>query len=117
MGTFQNDATKLSNDPMETSGMTNQEDISKHSHKTYVFSGEYRRKGVKWNYPKDLRNQLTVVPYSKTDVIGAYLSKGYKNMMDKSGEHNHNVKTIVDNGGDIETRPKNISLYTYIKIN
>ncbi len=31
------------------------------------------------------------------------------------GEHNHNI--IVNGGGDPETRPKNIALYIYIKVN
>jgi hypothetical protein len=61
-----------------------------------------------------------------THVYSKALSKGVKSgshdgasaemsIAASAGEHAHEVK--IDGGGDIETRPKNIAVYYYIKIN
>ena len=97
LGELQKDATKRSNKVMTGTGIAN-DSLSFHAHL--------------------VKNAKA----SRISRIGKYTSGGryYPMTEDQTiydGRHIHNVKINIDGGGDLETRPKNISLYTYIKIN
>ncbi|MFL0147952.1 hypothetical protein V2598_06430 [Tenacibaculum maritimum] len=109
IGSYQDDATKLSNSPMNSSGIA-KDSLSSHEHKALLYTSPAKRGNIHdYSTSKFIYTESNKSPfrYSKTSKI----------IMNKNGEHNHYVQTIVDSGGDVETRPKNISLYSYIKVN
>lgn len=100
LGHPQSDATRLSNKPMTGIGIAKNDSLSQSGYKVKVSKGA-----------------ASSVPVIQLQHKGAFgfqqsLQSGYI-----QSSHEHNVEVVLNNGGDLETRPRNISLYTYIKIN
>ncbi|MFL0147953.1 hypothetical protein V2598_06435 [Tenacibaculum maritimum] len=104
IGSVQLDATKLPNRTISGQGKTKL-DLGSHSH---TLNGG------------TISKKIGYVPALNPDII--FGERGNRNgkfngTTSKDGNHQHNVEIIIDQGGDLETRPKNVALYTYIKIN
>ena len=92
VGSPQEDATKLPNSPF--SGRTDNGGAHRHSFKKGTFKKDPN--GRKWQLGHSFQGRIRNVNTSTTP------------------DHGHTF--TVTNGGDSETRPKNIAFYTYIKV-
>ena len=114
IGTYQKDATKLPNKDMKAKGLAS-DNLSNHSH-----SFEKRKiinAGLSAYAGQNVANSQ-VRNYDHQSALTANSKEKFKHYLKTNdGEHGHSVKVVVNEGGDSETRPKNISLYAYIKIN
>ena len=99
VGSYQNDSTKKPNE-----GFLGETTLGgDHKHRTFLG-------GHSSNVPLEFGTESTGVTIHGTQYASADRVK-----TSSDGSHIHSTK--INNGGDKETRPKNVAVYFYIKIN
>lgn len=99
IGSPQSDATKLPNSPFLFDVSISNDEISRHSHRAHSQQAK-KPKPVRVNHDG---SGSTILYNDRTDLA-------------EGGKHSHNIKVSKMEGGDKETRPQNVTFYTYIKI-
>lgn len=111
IGAFQNESTKLPTNRLIGVGIAKSDSLSLFE---YTVNVQTTPKGEKDNGSRGLNYAHS---HHKTGGLNIFRYHGKLTKDLIKSEHKHNVTVDSIFGGDSETRPKNISLYTYIKIN